>query len=277
MRVEAALALVDALDRAQPPRPEQRRDPGRPRPLAHAVEALAVLAPRGSRRTPRARAGSGARGRSPSRARSCPTCSRAAPGRRRAVSTLANSVGCSASSSVVEHQHGTSASRKRGAFAASVTSTFGRSRSAGGGSPRRRRARTSTAGCAPSFQVPKKIAAVSGVGGSTTATRSPRSTPCAASRFAAWFERSCSSPHVSSRRSPSKRSWTIASFSRGCLSQHVRGDVVALRHVPLVCCDGLFVPGHTTASESLADRASRQAAWLAKRAGRCRPARRWRP
>ena len=42
MRVEAALALVDALHRAEPPRAEQRRDAGRPRPLAHAVEALAV-------------------------------------------------------------------------------------------------------------------------------------------------------------------------------------------------------------------------------------------
>ena len=41
--IEAALALVDELDGAEPPRPEQRRDPGRPRPLAHAVEALAVL------------------------------------------------------------------------------------------------------------------------------------------------------------------------------------------------------------------------------------------
>ena len=43
VRVEAALALQDDLDRAEAPRPEQRRDAGRPRPLAHAVEALAVL------------------------------------------------------------------------------------------------------------------------------------------------------------------------------------------------------------------------------------------
>src|SRR3712207_9199110 len=42
VRVEAALALVDDLERAEAPGPEQRRDPGRPRPLAHAVEALAV-------------------------------------------------------------------------------------------------------------------------------------------------------------------------------------------------------------------------------------------
>ena len=43
MRVEAALAPVDALQRPEPPGAEQRRDPGRPRPLAHPVEALAVL------------------------------------------------------------------------------------------------------------------------------------------------------------------------------------------------------------------------------------------
>jgi hypothetical protein len=42
VRVEAALALVDALHRTEPPGAEQRRDPGGPRPLAHAVEALAL-------------------------------------------------------------------------------------------------------------------------------------------------------------------------------------------------------------------------------------------
>ena len=40
--VEAALALEDELRRAEPPRAEQRRDPRRPRPLAHAVEELAL-------------------------------------------------------------------------------------------------------------------------------------------------------------------------------------------------------------------------------------------
>ena len=43
VRVEPALALIHELHGAEPPRPEQRRDAGRPRPLAHAVEALAVL------------------------------------------------------------------------------------------------------------------------------------------------------------------------------------------------------------------------------------------
>ena len=42
VRVEAGLAPVHALHRAEPPRAEQRRDPGRPRPFAHAVEPLAV-------------------------------------------------------------------------------------------------------------------------------------------------------------------------------------------------------------------------------------------
>ena len=43
MRIEPRLAPVDALHRAEPPWAEQRRDPRRPRPLAHAVELLAVL------------------------------------------------------------------------------------------------------------------------------------------------------------------------------------------------------------------------------------------
>src|SRR5689334_18831406 len=43
VRVEPALAPIDALDRAETPRPEQWCNSGGPRPLAHAVEALAVL------------------------------------------------------------------------------------------------------------------------------------------------------------------------------------------------------------------------------------------
>ena len=43
MRVEAAGSPVDVLDRAEPPRSEQRRDPGGPRPFAHSVESLPVL------------------------------------------------------------------------------------------------------------------------------------------------------------------------------------------------------------------------------------------
>ncbi len=43
VRVEAALALVDDLHRAVAPRAEEGRDAGGPCPLAHPVEALAVL------------------------------------------------------------------------------------------------------------------------------------------------------------------------------------------------------------------------------------------
>ena len=43
MRVEASLAPVDTLQRAKPPRTKQRCDPCGPGPLAHPVEALAVL------------------------------------------------------------------------------------------------------------------------------------------------------------------------------------------------------------------------------------------
>ena len=62
-------------------------------------------------------------------------------------------------------------------------------------------------------------AAASGVGGSTSATRSPRSTPRSASMWAAWLASVCSSPHVTSRTVPSKLSQTIACLSAGCLSQ----------------------------------------------------------
>jgi hypothetical protein len=40
--LESRFALVDALQGAEAPRAEQRGDPGRPGPLAHPVEALAV-------------------------------------------------------------------------------------------------------------------------------------------------------------------------------------------------------------------------------------------
>src|SRR5581483_4691561 len=43
VRVEAGFAPVDALERTEPPRAEQRRDSCRPSPFTHPVEALAVL------------------------------------------------------------------------------------------------------------------------------------------------------------------------------------------------------------------------------------------
>jgi len=72
---------------------------------------------------------------------------------------------------------------------------------------------------APHFQVPKKAAAVSGVGGRSMATRSPFSTPCARRTLAKRLLIACSSPQVTSRTVPRKSSWIIASLSGGCLSQ----------------------------------------------------------
>src|SRR5262249_35890036 len=43
VRIEPGLAPVDALERAQAPRPEERCDACRPRPFPHPLEALAVL------------------------------------------------------------------------------------------------------------------------------------------------------------------------------------------------------------------------------------------
>src|SRR5205823_13726510 len=43
VRVEPRLAPVDALHRPKTPRAKQPRDPGRPGPFAHAVEAFALL------------------------------------------------------------------------------------------------------------------------------------------------------------------------------------------------------------------------------------------
>ena len=100
--------------------------PGRPRPLAHAVEDARPRARRGSRRTPRARAGSGARARCPWPARWYPTCSRAGPGPRPAVSSRSNdaSPDCSSSSSR-SSTCSTSDGSTRSRLAALVTSTLG--------------------------------------------------------------------------------------------------------------------------------------------------------
>ncbi len=71
---------------------------------------------------------------------------------------------------------------------------------------------------APSFHTAMNAAAVSGVGGSSMATRSPRPTPCAASTFASRPALSWISPQLTSRTVPAESSWIMASFSRGCLS-----------------------------------------------------------
>ena len=131
-RVEAALALVDALDRAEPPRARAAARSRPPMPTPPCRGSARPRARRGSRRTPRGRGCSGGRGRCPSPCRWFPTCSRAGrgrrlrcprrcgrPGRRRAVSSPRTS------------SSPTSDASKRSALAASVT------RTAGSESPRR--------------------------------------------------------------------------------------------------------------------------------------------
>ena len=58
---------------------------------------------------------------------------------------------------------------------------------------------------------------------------------------AAWFARSCSSPHPSSRVEPSKLSQIIAGLLRGVLVADVGGDVVPRRHLPAMFCTDLVV------------------------------------
>ena len=94
---------------------------------------------------------------------------------------------------------------------------------------------------APHFQVPKNAAAVSGVGGSSIATRSPFSTPCARRTLAKRLLVACSSPHATSRTLPRKSSWIIASLSARVLVADVLGDVVALGDVPFVLRPHLVV------------------------------------
>jgi hypothetical protein len=43
VRIEPALTAKDALDGAETPRPEERRDSGSPRPLPHTVKTLGIL------------------------------------------------------------------------------------------------------------------------------------------------------------------------------------------------------------------------------------------
>ena len=94
------------------------------------------------------------------------------------------------------------------------------------------------------FHVPKKTAAVSGVGGSTTATRSPRSTPWSRRTLAAWLERSCSSPQVDVAASAVEALPDHGLLVARVLVADVGGDVVALGHVPLVLGAELVVAAH---------------------------------
>ncbi len=133
------------------------------------------------------------------------------------MSTASNAGSPDASSS--SSSTSTCSASTRPAFASLVSSTFGsesRTRCAIPSSPY---STDIESRIAPAFQVPKKAAAVSGVGGSSIATRSPRSTPWARRTFAKRFDHSWSSPQRTSRTAPSKSSWIIASLSGGCLSQ----------------------------------------------------------
>ena len=103
----------------------------------------------------------------------------------------------------------------RPAFAALVTSTFGCESVTRWRMPSSPYSTDIDSRIAPSFHTPKNAAAVSGLGGSSIATRSPGSTPCARSTLANRLESSCSSPQLTSRIRPEKSSWIIASLSRG--------------------------------------------------------------
>ena len=234
VRVEAALALEDALHRAEAPRPEQRRDPGRPGPLAHAVEALAVLhlvavdellvreqvavgvddalgqaggAGRvvelgrvvggGVDRLELGRRGRRA-GRRRARARSRDASKRARVGR-------------------VGDQHLRAASR-----------------SGGGGCRRRRRAPTSRAAARRASRCRRTPPPSPASAGSTTATRSPRSTPGVAQHVGGLRWRGPAAR-------PSRSSRTVAvevlvhhrELVARVLVADVGGDVVALRDMPM--------------------------------------------
>ena len=242
-RVEAALALEDALQRAEPPRPEQRRDARGPGPLAHAVEALAVLDVVAVDELLVGEDVAVGVDDALRDARSCRTCSRAAPGRRRRCRRVrSRSAGRRAARVEDEHLLDPRGS-KRGAFGSSVTSTFGlRVASAGGGCRRRRRAPTSTAGSRRASTW-RRRPPPSRASAAARPRRGPRARRRGAQQCAAWLERSCSSP----QRQLAPRAVVALpdhrGLSRGCLSQTSCGDVVALGHAPLVLGAQLVVRG----------------------------------
>ena len=164
--------------------------PGGPRPLAHAVEGLAVADVVAVDELLVGEDVAVGVDDALRLARWCRTCSRAGPGRRRRCPRRRRRRGRRASSpspSSRTSSSSTSEASKRGAFAASVISSFGVASVSRWRMPSSPYSTDIESRIAPSFQVPKKIAAVSGVGGRTTATRSPFSIPCSRSRWAAWF------------------------------------------------------------------------------------------
>ena len=263
MRVEPALALVDELDGAEAPRPEQRRDARRPRPLAHAVEALAVLdvvaVDELLVREQVAVRVDDALGQ-PGRAA---TCSRAAPGRRRACPRARR------------RRRRLEAARRRAPGPARPAPASTRSALAGVGDQHLRlRVADPVADAVVAVEhrhreqdraaLPRAEERRRGLGRRRQQHRHPVALlrrRGARSTLAKRLESSCSSPHLTSRTVPSKCSWIIASLSAGCLSQTSCGDVVALGDAPLVGGDGVFVGrarrrAHGSSSRSSTDRTS---------------------
>ena len=209
--------------------------PGRPGPLAHAVEALAVLhlvavdellvgedvavrvhdalrEPGRPRRVVELRRvvgrGVGADEVGRRARRACPARGRACPAPT-AGRTAARSAASVTSSRAPE-------SESRCSIPSSPYSTDIESR------------------IAPSFQTPKKIAAASGVGGSTTATRSPRSTPRAGERVRRPVREVLQlAPDELPRRAVEALPDHRRLVAR-MLVAHVGGDVVPRRHLPAV-------------------------------------------
>ena len=240
MRVKAALALVDDLHGAEPPRAEQRRDAGRPRPLAHAVEELALL---------HLVAVDELLVREQVAVRVDDALRQA--GRAGGVVELRRVVGRGVDARRTPDRR-SRAARRRGsgsgrAARATGVRRVGDERPSGRESLTRWRMPSSPyrtdieSRIAPALNVPKNAAAVSGVGGSSIATRSPRSYAVSAQNV-----REAVRPLL--QLTPAD----LADRALEVLVDHrelvgrvlvaaVGGDVVSLRHAPLVRRDGILV------------------------------------
>ena len=220
VRVEPALALIDELHRAEAPRPEQRRDARGPRPLAHAVEALAVAHVVAVdellvREQVPVRVDDALR--QPGRARRVVELRRVLGER---VHALEGRV-AGGQQLVVEHRG--CARRATGRHGPGwprwSRAPWPASRSRGGGCRRRRTAPTSTAGSRPTCRCrrtrPRSRA--------SAAAASPPGRPwrprARAARWRSGSRAPAARPTCTSRTVPSKCSWIIASLSAGCLSQ----------------------------------------------------------
>ena len=89
--------------------------------------------------------------------------------------------------------------------------------------------------------MPKKIAAVSGVGGRTTATRSPRSTPCSREQVGGLVREVLELAPLELAAGAVEALPDHRRLLARVLVADVGGDVVALGHAPLVLGAGLLV------------------------------------